>query len=98
MRNYIMHLPDNLYAEGFAKIIEPFHDKTERKYIKPVYMDNSVTLQSEKNNFKKICEGGVMKGLEEYSAHTRFSQMFFKFSHIFMIFWYKKDFVTLHCF
>jgi hypothetical protein len=44
MRNYIMHLPDNFYPEGFAKMIEPFHDKTERKYIKPVYMDDSVTL------------------------------------------------------
>jgi hypothetical protein len=44
MRKYIMHLPDNLDAERFAKIIEPFHDKTKRKYIKPVYMDDSVTL------------------------------------------------------
>ena len=39
-----------------------------------------------------------MKGLEEYDADPRFFEVLFKFSHIFVIFRYEKDFVTLHCF
>ena len=39
-----------------------------------------------------------MKGLEEYDANPRFFEVLFKFPHIFMIFRYEEDFVTLHCF